>query len=514
MSAIWSNPEFIRNARIQLRPGRALAIAAICLVVSLTIWFSMTHKPKFDPTAPTLGGFAGPGAVFILVMNLQLTLVLLGGGIYCVQSVNRERELNTFDYQRVTRLTPAELTFGKLFGAPIATYFMALCLTPVAIAGALSVHLPVRLLAEIYIVILVGCISYHTLMLLVSVLLRKSGLAVSVLVYLLLVGVTTFNSAGEEGPWALHTLNPYCVNEILINYIQAKMHRPGWSPLQDAFAGLQMPHALVVIILYVFFGGWFLMATVRNIKRDPSTAEALSPGQTFGFVTCLCALMLGFFRWRQQGATLETDQTLLGISVCFFLLLILALIRNRAQVRRRIRMLGLPAASWWNAFWPAPFVVAISVLEGAVIYAATGHVEHAWPPATSALTYVILFTAVWLARDTLYLQWMALRRNKRPLGAGLLYLLVFYTCIGIVFSATEMYNLARSTALTGALLPTGLFGIDARNWADARNLWLVALAIQAATALLFAWLHWRKLQEIANGSAQTASSKSALAQTA
>src|SRR5437762_11294071 len=67
---------------------------------------------------------------------LQALMLAAGGGIACINSIHREKEQNTFDYQRVTRMTPLELALGKLFGAPVFTYFVFLCLMPLALFGA------------------------------------------------------------------------------------------------------------------------------------------------------------------------------------------------------------------------------------------------------------------------------------------------------------------------------------------------------------------------------------------
>lgn len=165
MSLFFSNPEFIRNARIQLRPGRMIAAAIICAVVSITIWASIVHTDvDFD-----VAGLHKAGAVFAFILYAQVSILLIGGGIYCLQSVNREKDLHTFDYQRVTRLTSLELAVGKLFGAPIAAYFIVICPMRVALLGAAQGHVPATLVVGAYIILVMGSISYHSLALLVSV---------------------------------------------------------------------------------------------------------------------------------------------------------------------------------------------------------------------------------------------------------------------------------------------------------------------------------------------------------
>jgi hypothetical protein len=130
VTAPWANPELLRNARIQLRPGRAIAAAIICAAISLTIWYSFESHGS-DQTAAF-----DAITMFKFILQMQVFVLLIGGGIYELLTVHREKELNTFDYQRVTRLSSFELAVGKLFGAPILTYFIVLCLMPIATRSA------------------------------------------------------------------------------------------------------------------------------------------------------------------------------------------------------------------------------------------------------------------------------------------------------------------------------------------------------------------------------------------
>ena len=155
------NPELVRNARIQLRRGRMLAAAVICAAVSVSLAANSLYSPgnhvHTEDDARNL---------FQVIVTLQIVVLLIGGGIYCLQSVHREKDLSTFDYQRITRLTPFELGVGKLFGAPVLTYFIFLCLMPVAFWGAILAHMPVSTLLQAYVLIILGSIAYHAFALL------------------------------------------------------------------------------------------------------------------------------------------------------------------------------------------------------------------------------------------------------------------------------------------------------------------------------------------------------------
>jgi len=82
-----------------------------------------------------------------MILFFQIVALLIGGGIYCLQAVYREKDLNTFDYQRITRMTPLELSVGKLLVAPALPYFAFSLLTPIA-AGPHSRQIPVSVFLQ------------------------------------------------------------------------------------------------------------------------------------------------------------------------------------------------------------------------------------------------------------------------------------------------------------------------------------------------------------------------------
>ncbi len=507
MSLLFDNPELIRNARIQLRPGRMIAAAVICAVVSVTAWASVVRgRPDW-----TMDGLRGTGMVFALILYLQVGILLIGGGIFCLQSVHREKDLNTFDYQRVTRLTSLELAIGKLFGAPILLYFVVLCLTPVSLAAAFAARLPALFVAEAYVILVLGCVAFHALMLLVSVLLRRSGQAVSMMLFLLLVRFTSIDFLDARSPWEVHRLSPFAAVDPFFN-----SYNFNWT---DGFFGIRIDHAEVLIVLYVTFAAWFLLAIVRNLKRDPSEYEILSAVGLFGFVMYVNLPMLGFLSWvgvrgmvvRQPfdapfDATATVPQ-LLVLSWWSLWLLILMLLRNRERVRRRSRRLAERAASWWAALWPAPYIaLGAAIVGGAAVAFAAYHRAPRNDWNWDIASYYVAFLVLWLSRDALYLQWMYLRRAKYPLGSAILYLVIFYFCTSILFSTFNAYDTARGAAFSAAFIPSAFFALNDRLWGPAMRVWMIPLFLQAATALVFAWLQKQRLAEFVSEPADRASS--------
>jgi len=517
VSLLFSNPEIIRNARIQLRAGRMIAAAVICAAVSITTWASIVHT-DIDFS---VNGLHKAGAVFGFVLNVQIAVLLICGGFYCLQAVHREKELNTFDFQRVTRLTSLEMAIGKLFGAPILAYFVTLCLMPVALIGAIRGHVPLGIVLETYVLLVLGSIAYHALALLASVLLGRGSIAVSVLLFLGLVGISSLDlfdvTISWSGPFLhLHAVSPFVLGD-LIAQPPSVIERASTGLAQsyswtDLFLGKAVPHSLVLTGLYVTFTCWFLLAITRNLKRDPSVYEIYSPIQAFLVVSYMNLLLLVFNPWAERfrvsdvtigdkkyhfpGASpYAVEQGLLAASLWLFAILAVILLRNRERVRRRVREFGGRAAGWWAAMWPVPYLVGGIALFGSAVIGLISHYRNPGYWNLRLAIFEVAFVATWLARDALYFQWMNLRRVRHPLASAALYLVIFYVCTSIVFGALNFYHNSHGAALTAIVLPWSAFFLSPWTWSLEARLFVGALVLQCVEASVFVWLHQRKLRE-------------------
>ena len=444
--------------------------------------------------------------LFRLTIGLQVIVLLIGGGISCLQSIHREKELNTFDYQRVTRLTSLELALGKLFGAPIMAYFIVVCFIPLAIVAAILGHIGFLPFLQVYFVLLLGCVAYHSVALLASLMLGRGTAASIILLYLILVGVTSAGAGGGangyQSNWQLRQVSPFAAFSIDMSYLN-------W---RDSFFGQSLPHFAVLLVLYVIFTAWFLLGVKRNVKRDPAVYEIYSPLQALCFALYLDALILGFFNWKSPaGAPIIVGNSFQGFSVMpaadiemsrlitclwIFLFLGMVLLRNRERVRRRVRALGDAAAGWWAALWPAPYVLGGIILSGLAtveLIRVLRRPGDEWN--IGAALFEVAFCAVWITRDVLYLQWMNLRRMRRPLVSAILYLLIFYVCTGIMFAATEKLMSERAVAFGALLAPSELLPRIMLLWPESQGRLIGILAGLVAEAIGFALLERQKLRE-------------------
>jgi len=82
----------VRNTRIQWR-ARTDARDRGNLRRRLAVVCSLSTS---IPTRAALLRSMTPGNLFGVILTLQIVALLIGGGIYCLQSVHREKDLNTF----------------------------------------------------------------------------------------------------------------------------------------------------------------------------------------------------------------------------------------------------------------------------------------------------------------------------------------------------------------------------------------------------------------------------------
>jgi hypothetical protein len=469
------NPELIRNLRIQLRPKRMVIAGILTGIISLIVL----------PSLWTNSAASGSGMGYLVsVLIMQSVTIVIGGGIACLQSISREKEQNTFDYQRITRLSPLELTIGKVLGAPSMAYFIAVCLVPAALLGLPKSGWGLGDLLDSWFLLLFGALAFHAFSVLMSMLLRRSLSTGAVLVFLFFAGfpgiswTTLVLTRGAGGAGLAHGTN---------------------------FYGVQVPFTPFTAFVYASFAAWSILALKRNIKRDPGMYELLTPLQALGFAAWVNFLFVGIYPTTGYSAN-NAQMTSLSVNSMVFFSLGLVLLRNRDRARRRLRELGAEGLSWLEAFWPAPYIMIGAIGTGFLPLLITPH--HPIPIAANALPnsslgtslflFRLVFFALWLCRDLLYLQWMNLRPGRKPLLRAIMYAFVFYTTLFVLFfvhGATAIKP--EEAAFQSIFVPSRVITLEAASWNSASAVWFIALFSQVALMFFFAFLQRQELQLLA-----------------
>ena len=501
MIAPWNNPEFIRNVRAQLRPGKMLATGCIVAAISIALGFAFSHQGE------NATGSEGWGRqLFLTAFILQALMLAAGGGIACVNTIYREKDQNTFDFQRVTQLTPLELTIGKLFGAPVFTYFVCLCLMPVAIFGAFMGKQKASIFLAIYAVLLVGSVTIHVLALLISLLAVRGSHTGAILLLLVVLWLSSTRIApllyfqiGPVGPFFAAQMiewESWHPRSITLRD-GTTFDSPG---VYDVFFGKKVQHVPVLIAVDLLFAGWFLLALMRNIKRDPQYYEIYSPLQLLGFAMFLNLLFVAFFNWR-AASPLDCQAFLLTLNMGVFFCFGLVAMRNRERVRRILRTKQSEATSIWDITWPAPLLILGTVAAGLIVV--LGVTEGHDPKVEWNITFALLrslFFAAWIVRDIQFLQWMGLRRGKHTLVMGILFQIIFYVCVSILLGAFGFFRVTERVPFTAFFLPSAVYLLDHGAWILRPAIWAAAFAAQWVLVGVFIGLQRQTITELNSSS--------------
>ena len=233
--------------------------------------------------------------------------------------------------------------------------------------------------------------------------------------------------------------------------------------------------------------------------------ELLTPLQALGFAAWANFLFVGLYPTSIYSPN-AAQETSLAVNAMVFACLGLVLLRNRDRARRRLRELGAQGLSWLEAFWPAPYILIGAIGTGFLPLLITPH--HRIPIAVqqspnstleiSLFLFRLLFFALWICRDLLYLQWMNLRPGRKPLLRAIMFALVYYTTLfGLFFSHGSTTVKPEEAAFQAIFVPARALTLEAASWNSASGAWLIALLSQVALMFLFAFLNRQELQALA-----------------
>lgn len=503
---LFSNPEIVRNARIQLRPKKLLIAAGICAAISVVLAYAFFRRDAHADIDMNGTYYDAGQALLHVILWIQALVLVIGGGIACLHAIQREKDQNTFDFQRITRLSPVELTLGKLFGAPLMVFFVFLCFIPVAIVGAVAGHAWWTIILAAYVLMILGSLAYLAFALVISLFLRRGTVTWAILFFLAFVGYTSsatplsqFVNLSSISPFdavSLAQQNTWSLGQAL-----PRIHIDSLPiSFRDLFFGIPVHHALVLLILYLTILAWFIPAVARNIKRDPTNYALYTPAQALGFLCYLNFILFAFFDWSTTGLSaiggrsrvlspLEAQSAVLAVNILLFFIFGFILLRNRNQARRVLHS-GSAASMGRLEVWPAPYLFLGALIVGvAMILVIQWKRDPSLEWSLAVAIFRVFFFAFWLICDFLFLQWMKIQRSAHPLAMGVLYLGVYYVCAIIVVSSLNLWH----NPFTAIFLPTPLFDLNTASWVAHEAVWIGALIAQIVAGVVFISLQRRSL---------------------
>jgi hypothetical protein len=510
MLAFWTNPEFVRHRRSELRAGRALAVVGasitVCLVIALLCW---------TPEQPHYSRFAGDNTLFaafsrrcfIALMFVQTGILTLWSVIACAQSISGERDKGTWDFQRVTRLTPGEFLIGKLIGEPILGYFILACCAPLTIAAGLMGHVQIQDIALCYLQVVATALFTGLVGIWLSSLAESRARSIGVIGALFVYGVIISMSGLSEGDFP----GAAAISPLPSLLATLRISSAGLSKAR--LFGIAIPWVVMSLLLYFAVGAWFVSMVTRNIKRDFGDLRWLSRWQAVGFAIffslLLSALAYPWFPvpnsvarsadtyslYTRYAARLFV-QSIVWTNAAVLLVVGLATLTppERLRIWRRDLSAGRASLFAENSLpWPWIVTSAIVCYGFLILDVFLWHTRLAG--SFSSFAILALQSGVlclFVARDILFIQWCKLTKMKAPVVKGFLWLGLYYALMTVTMVVIGGVSEGGSLAFSNLVTPFGLFNVDYSNSTSVA----VGAAIQLFEVALLVWIILNRLDPV------------------
>jgi ABC-type transport system involved in multi-copper enzyme maturation permease subunit len=482
MPRIWNNPEFIRHRRAELRPTRAITVGAVvlllCVLIGLACWSSQQHQLlNLQQAAEQYGTDAWKHRLNILqdnfvrqtsllffrwLVGLQAVALTFWTLFSCAQSVSGERERKTWDFQRTTRLTSAEILIGKLLGEPVLVYFAVLCAAPVTLISGLAAGLSPGTVLSIFVFLVSVSMFLGLGGMWLSTLLesrtRAVGLIAALALYGFTLGLYNFRDSGLPGLAAMSPLTGILdalgetgpkISPVLFN------HPVSWL--------------LMTVLLCGSFGAWLWLMLVRNLKRDYPEIRPLSRWEAVGCAAFLNFLIyallspihtIGFegrVGWFNDGKSVA----LFAVAMNGLFLFLMGLATLTPQERLKVwRRTANKSALFADDGLPWPWLGMSAVVAYALMVWGLLAWNHTLPLESTTLqasAIRLLLVLVFVTRDVLFLQWCMLTRLRQPVVKGVPFLALYYMAAAVITALAAVTSEHAARFTLALLTPVQVF---------------------------------------------------------
>jgi len=392
------NPEFQRNLWLEAAPHRLVAMPAVLVLIFLATWLG-GGRTAFPVAAEVTIGI----------------LLIIWGSRLAADSVLSEVAARTWDAQRMSALSPWDMTWGKLFGSTIYVWYgAAWCLVVFAVGRG-----PVMELLRL----LLSGLEAQALAFLISLLLLRRGQGVrfqlTIAQLLAILAVLTPHLLLPLVPGGVISWYGVAVSQPTFMILTQAMFL-GWTILglyrlirvELQYPSLQPTWAAFVVTTVIYFAGFDTVLLVGNSGNLPGLIVARL------LVAFCAAIALTYL------AAFIEPKSMIGLQQWLHLV----------QQRRLGRVVGLLPA------WIPSFVIALSIAAGMVV-----DLLLIAPPTASAKDSIVPFIAAVLlfcTRDIAMLYALVLReRSRRGHLNTIIYLIALYFVGPVVLSTAKLDSL-------------------------------------------------------------------------
>ena len=411
------NPELLRNLWLEFTPHRLIVTPVVMFAL-----FFIAYKTADIPA----------DSCATLAYYLFIFFTFLWGTRCASTAVSDEVNQKTWDWQRMSQLSPSALVIGKLFGSTSFTWFAAFIAFVVYFSCSLTLN--VDSLGARSLVIIVGALLTQTLALLFSLQAMHFGIRQKAksFVYFILafvigyaITINTQHQLFDSGTYYTTTLSWH-----------------GWVFDKNNFT-------LVTFLIYL---GWALLGVYRSMKSE--LQYRLVPWAWLAFNLYLIVYFSGFAHIEAKIPTLpkwKEAQTAITDSWMYAAFLIAGLIAYYSFLTENLNQLKYK--KWFASFKGAlnldsyermpkwPISVTFAVLTG---------IGLAFTPSVEKFSPIIFAGSILLlmARDLLLTHYFHFGKSNKRIGLTL----IFYLGV-LYFIIPPFFYLLQAPSIAACFLP-------------------------------------------------------------
>lgn len=386
-------PEFQRNLWLQFSPFKIVAVPVFILLTLAACHSLLSFKADFIYTATSA------------LVGLSAAAVMLIGNYEVARSFNDEKRQNSWDFQKMSSITPFELAIGKLFGA--ASYAWYFVLSSAAIIAVLSI-LPnpppaMHSFIERMLFIIIGGVFGNAMTGIASIQFMES--------------TGKKNTGGVIVPFIIGIFTSCTIASLDFSQLRA-MFPNGVA----SWYGMHYDPVYFYICSVFFFGAWAVIGLIRAVKKE--LLYKMTPVVWVLFLACLVIYNTG----------LQTNMAgLLRNANILMLLAYAAGAGESADLARYKRFFGAYKSKNWNGF-----------LENMPLWVAT---MIAWVPVFMAMAFIadgniiisVLTMLFFGVRDLMIVHAIRLNRLKNEKFLIMFYYMLSYGLLPMILGGVFFF---------------------------------------------------------------------------
>ncbi len=409
------SPELRRNAWLELTPARLALMPAV-----LSLAFYSTHTVALGQSVVLV---PAAGVLFFLI-------AVLWGAHLAVSGLAQEVANGTWDWQRMSSITPLEMTAGKLLGSPIYAWYGGLICLAVFVAAGFGSGLE-RIGYGAAILVGLALLVHASAVVFTALALAKYGTS----------SITRRRSAAALFGFAAVLLLSQAVDP------GATLRAPG----EVAWFGASWPGDPFWLLAVFAFAGWAWIGALHLFRAE--LGHRNPPWAFAAFALFLAAFVAGFVHrpdapWLGDGwgpARGVAAGRLLAATLVGGLLTLLMLFQERHDPVAYRRLLHPGGPRPWHLLPRWAIAFGLTTLAAAL-----------WVLLFGANAAGALVIAAWLflLRDATVILALNFRAVRKPAnGLVLVYLAVVYALLPGIFGTSSLFLPHYTGSLATLLLP-------------------------------------------------------------